>query len=200
MIYSINERYIHRGAAYYQQLGTNIGKLNRELSDSEYFNWKIMIPRDYARMESNKKVHPNDVESIDHYTIYITKQIGTVHNRRDCFVYCQFPGSDRLFKVILYMDGGVGYDKMEHKYMLRVTDELDRRIVLGFCKMYQHSLVNYCYDDYDKPNWWIQNNAAEYTCKDMPKRIKTGSEGNNYSYKDLKPYEEYTIFAGVALI
>lgn len=200
MIYSITERHVHRGASYQQQLNTNLIKLDRELDDTEYFNFKIMIPRDHARMESDKPVHPNDVENVEHYTIYITKQIGTSRNRRDCFLYCKFPGSDRLFKVILHMDGGVSYDKMEHKYMLRETDELDRRIIIGFCKLYQHMLKNYCYDYHDKPDWWILSYAAEYTHKDMPKRIKTGSMGNNFPYKDLKPYEECNIFAAVALI
>ena len=200
MIYSISERYLHRGASYYQQLAINLNKLNRDLADDEYFNWKIMIPRDHARMESDEYVHPNDVEKVEHYTIYITKQIGTARNRRDCFVYCQFPGSDRLFKVILHMDGGVSYEKMEHKYMLRVTDELDRRIVLGFCKMYHGNLTHYCYEDYPRYNYWILSNAADYTCKDMPKRIKTGSAGNNFPYRDLKPYEEHTIFTNITFI
>ena len=31
--------------------------------------------------------------------------------------------------------------------MLRLTDELDRRIILGFCKKHQWSLKDACYED-----------------------------------------------------
>ena len=200
MIYSLKEFYQHRGAVYHQNLANELIRMNNDLEDNEYFNWKILIPKAYARMESTKRLRPEEVESVEHYTIYITKQIGTVHNRRDCFLYCKFPGSDRMYRIILHMDGGVSYEKLEHKYMLRETDELDRRIVLGFCIMYQHSLKDFCYSDSRKPDWWMLSNASSYTCKMMPKRLKTGSDGNYFNYPDLKPYEENTIFRNVAMI
>ena len=195
MIYSIHEYYANRSSAYMQNVEDELRKLNNNIEDSEYFSYEIPIPRAHARMEDSSRVLP------EHYSIYITKQIGTVRNRRDCFLYCKFPSNDRLFKIILHMDGGVSYEKSEHKYMLRVTDELDRRVVLGFCKKYQGQLKNACYSDEREPNAFILNNAAEYTHEMMPVRIKSGSAGNNFRYPHLEPYEEsYNIFANVALI
>lgn len=204
MIYSLHEDFYHRGPAYNQSVGAGIKRLNHSIDDSEYFNWAVRIPRDYARMESDEKVKTNEVELVDHYKIYITKQIGTPKNRRDCFLYCQFPNSARLYKVILHMDGGISYEKSEHRYMIRETDELDRRIVLGFCKLYQGNLLTLCYSDNPNPDKWMLNNGASYRCNMVAKRIKQGSENNNYPYKNLKPYEETcninNIFSNLAFI
>ena len=193
-----NDKYEHAGFA--QMLGMSIAELNRRISDSEYFNWKLCIPKAYARMETDEQPRLDEVESVDHYEIIIFKQIGTARNRRDCFVLCKFPNTDRYFRIILHMDGGVSYVKEEHKYMLRCTDELDRRIVLGFCMMYSGNLTGYSYSSNPRPNWWMQNNALEYRAKDMPKRLKQGSKGNDFSYTDLEPYEEHTIFRNLAFI
>ena len=174
--------------------------MNNNTEDSEYFSYEIPIPRSHARMEDESRVSIKNIYDLDHYSIYITRQIGTIRNRRDCFLYCKFPSSDRLFKIILHMDGGVSYDKYEHKYMLRVTDELDRRIVLGFCKRYQGTLKMACYSDEKEPDITILNSAAEYTHKMMPLRIKSGTAGNNFKYPNLEPYEEVSIFSRVAMI
>ena len=201
MIYSIHEYYANRSSAYMRNAEDELRKLNNNTEDSEYFSYEIPIPRAHARMDNTSRVLPDQVMALEHYSIYITKQIGTVRNRRDCFLYCRFPSSDRLFKIILHMDGGVSYEKAEHKYMLRVTDELDRRIVLGFCKKYQSQLKYACYSDEREPNPFILMNAAEYTHKMMPVRIKSGSAGNNFRYPHLEPYEEsYNIFSKVVLI
>lgn len=201
MIYSIHEYYANRSSAYMRNVEDELRKLNNNTEDSEYFCYEIPIPRAHARMEDTSRVLPNEVNALEHYSIYITKQIGSVRNRRDCFLYCKFPSDDRLFKIILHMDGGVSYEKLEHKYMLRVTDELDRRIVLGFCKKYQGLLKTYCYSDEREPNMFILKYAADYTHKMMPVRIKSGSAGNNFHYPHLEPYEENcNIFANVVLI
>lgn len=201
MIYSMHEYYANKSSAYKQTIDKEIQNLNNNIEDSEYFSYEIPIPRAHARMEDDTRVLPDHVKGLDHYSIYITKQIGTIRNRRDCFLYCKFPSNDRIFKIILHMDGGVSYEKSEHKYMLRVTDELDRRIVLGFCKKYQGQLKAACYSDEREPNIFILKNAAEYTYKMMPMRIKSGSAGNNFKYPHLEPYEEsYSIFAKVAFI
>lgn len=201
MIYSIHEYYANKSSSYMGNMEDELKKLNDNTEDSEYFSYEIPIPRAHARMEDESRVLPDQVNSLEHYSIYITKQIGTVRNRRDCFLYCKFPFNDRLFKIILHMDGGVSYEKTEHKYMLRVTDELDRRIVLGFCKKYQGQLKSACYSDEKEPNIFMLKNAAEYTHKMMPVRIRSGSAGNNFKYPHLEPYEEsYSIFAKVAFI
>lgn len=201
MIYSIHEYYANKSSSYMNNVEDELRKLNNNTEDSEYFSYEIPIPIAHARMEDSSRVLPDQVNALEHYSIYITKQIGTIHNRRDCFLYCKFPSSDRLFKVILHMDGGVSYEKSEHKFMLRVTDELDRRIVLGFCKKYQGQLKMACYSDEQEPNIFLLKNAAEYTHKMMPVRVKSGSAGNNFKYPHLEPYEEsYNIFAKVAFI
>lgn len=201
MIYSIHEYYANRSSVYINNAEDRLRKINNNIEDSEYFSYEIPIPRAHARMEDKSRVLPDQVKALEHYSVYITKQIGTVRNRRDCFLYCKFPSNDRLFKIILHMDGGVSYEKSEHKYMLRVTDELDRRIVLGFCKKYQGQLKTACYSDDREPSIFILNNAAEYTHEMMPVRIKSGSAGNNFKYPHLEPYEEsYNIFNKVAFI
>ena len=201
MIYSIHEYYTNRSSSYMGNMEDELEKLNNNIDDDEYFSYEISIPRAHARMEDESRVPPDQAKAVEHYSIYITKQIGTVRNRRDCFLYCKFPSNDRLFKIILHMDGGVSYEKSEHKYMLRVTDELDRRIVLGFCKKYQGQLKTACYSNERQPNIYILKNAADYTHKMMPVRIKSGSIGNNFKYPHLEPYEEsYSIFSKVAFI
>lgn len=206
MIYKLfteNNDVYHRGPAYNQRLVSGLRRMNQDISDTDTFNWEIKIPRQYARMESDEKVKHTEVDGVDHYTIYITKQVGTPRNRRDCFLYAKFPNSNRLYKIILHMDGGVSYEKSEHRFMIRETDELDRRIVLGFCKIYQGNLVQYCYSDSSEPDLWILRNAASYRSNHTAKRIKQGSLNNNYPYRELAPYEEasgYNIFSRLAFI
>lgn len=201
MIYSIHEYYANKSSAYMRNVEDGLKRLNNNTEDIEYFSYEIPIPRAHARMEDETRVLPDHALTIEHYSIYITKQIGSIHNRRDCYIYCKFPSNDRLFKIILHTDGGVSYEKSEHKYMIRITDELDRRIVLGFCKKYQGQLKMACYSDERKANIFILKHAADYTYRMMPIRIRSGSVGNNFDYSNLKPYEEcYNIFTNVAFI
>ena len=203
MIYRLlKEDFYHRGPAYNQRLIAGINDINHATDDTDYFNWAVRIPKAYSRMESDVKVKPEEVDKVDHYTIHITKQIGSPKNRRDCFLYCKFPNSERLYKIILHMDGGVSYEKSEHRFMIRETDELDRRIVLGFCKMYQGNLLSYCYSNNGTPDKWMLRNATSYRCNHMAKRIRQGSENNSYPYHNLKPYEEANrnIFSNLAFI
>ena len=202
-LFSENNDIYHRGPAYNQRLVSGMRRINQDISDTDRFIWEIKIPREYARMESDKKVKHTDIDNVSHYTIFITKQVGTPRNRRDCFLYCRFPNSDRLYKIVLHMDGGVSYEKNEHRFMIRETDELDRRIVLGFCKIYQGNLVQYCYSDNSEPDVWILRNAASYRSSYTAKRIKQGSLNNSYPYKNLAPYEEASvnnIFSKLVLI
>lgn len=171
-------------------LNNAINKLNRDIEDSEYNVRELCIPRDHARMENNKSVPLEECKNVDHYSIYITEQVGTIRNRRDCLLLCKFPTSDRLFGVYIFMQGGVNYVKDEHKYMLRVTDELDRRIVLGFCLKYQDQLKRACYDHGPREDHYLELAAADYTHKMMPLRIKHQRGDFDPEYKDLEPYEE----------
>ena len=87
------------------------------------------------------------------------------------------------------MNGGVSFKPDEHKLLIRETDELDRRIILGFCKKHQWSLKDACYED--KEDFSIKSDALCYKASYMPKRIKQGSENRNIVYLDkLEPYEE----------
>lgn len=176
--------------------------INKDISDIDDNNtYKIMIPRAHARMETSTKPKLDELESVEHYTIYIIKQIGSIQNRRDTILFCNFPSSDRLFKVILHTDGGVSFEKYEHKYMLRVTDELDRRIILGYCMMYQVELRWLSYGD-KKPMWRDYSNALNYRADMMAKRLKHGPINTSIiKYNNLKAFEENTnIFSKVALI
>lgn len=176
--------------------------INKDISDIDDNNtYKIMIPRAHARMETSIKPKLDELESVEHYSIYIVKQIGSIQNRRDTILFCNFPSSDRLFKVILHTDGGVSFEKSEHKYMLRVTDELDRRIILGYCMMYQVELRWLSYGD-KKPMWRDYSNALNYRADMMAKRLKHGPINTSIiKYNNLKAFEENAnIFSKVVLI
>lgn len=174
-------------------LHNNINALNE--------GYELSIPMAYAREEDNVKISQEDVENIPHYELYITKQVGTVRNRRNTNIYLRLPKSKRLVNIILYMDGGVGFDPIFHKYIIRELDETDRRIILGFCSKYQEALRAACY--MDKEDKWLKMDALRYKISDMPKRIKTGPSKFDFSdlYYDLKPYEESSkIFNKLAFI
>lgn len=165
--------------------------------------FKISIPKAYARGESSKQVTLDEVEDIPHYEIYVERQVGTTRNRRDTYLYLKLPKSGMLVTIILYMDGGVGFDPKFHKYIIRELDALDRRVILGYCLYHESSLKNACYRDED--DFWnmdLIKKSLNYTASKMPKRLKTGSRGNNFTsaYTDLEPYEEFGIFSKVAII
>ena len=198
--YDIDEHIAKSNPNKQDKIINGFKNIEKDTSDIENNTYKIMIPRAYARMETNTKPRLEDLDNIDHYSIYIVKQVGSIQNRRDTILFCQFPGNDRLFKVILHTDGGASYEKSEHKYMLRITDELDRRIVLGYCMMYQVELRWLSYGD-KKPMWRDYSNALNYRADEMPKRLKHGPINTNIiKYNNLRPYEENTIFSKVVFI
>lgn len=174
--------------------------LNQRTSDSDDYIYEIPIPTSYARGESNRPIYGEEAFNVEHYSLFIFKQIGEARVKKDTIILCKFPKSDRIFSITLYYNGGVTYDKTQHKYMLRVTDELDRRIVEGFCLKYWSSLINACHEDVWKgPDKYLMYKACSYTHKDMPVRIKHGIRGNSFN-----PHYESTIdnsiFNSVALI
>ena len=165
--------------------------------------FKISIPMAYARGESSKRVSLDEVEDIPHYEIYVERQVGTSRNRRDTYLYLKLPKSGMLVTIILYMDGGVGFDPKFHKYIIRELDALDRRVILGFCLYNEYSLLTACYREEDHIwNKDLIRKGLDYKVSMMPKRLKTGSRGNDFTraYSNLEPYEEFGIFSNVAII
>ena len=170
-------------------------------------DFEILIPRDRARGVNvdYDRLDRETVEQVDHYTLYVRQQPGSRYVRKDTDVYFKLPKSNMTVRIILYMDGGVNFDPKFHKYIIRETDELDRRIILGFCKKYQNALVNASHgDDWDAEN--LKHHSLFYRATDMPKRIKTGSENRDSTdfYRKLnllQPYDENNnIFKNVRII
>lgn len=193
MIYSIRESIV----------------LDKIVSESEFEGYPILIPRAYAREETNVRTRkPEEIEKIDHYTLYITRQIGSVQTRRDSFIYVKLPQSGNYIPIILHVDGGVSFQPITKRLALREFDELDRRIILGYCRKFQSTLFWACHDAQHRNKFYLQNEAADYRASDQPKRFKLGSEGNDFSrfYKNLKPYElapvkmEQNVFGSIRFI
>ena len=188
----------------------NVDLINESvLSESELEGYKIFIPRAYAREETQVKTRkPEEIEKIDHYELYISKQIGSVQTRRDTFVYVKLPKSENYIPIILHVDGGVSFQPITRRLAFREFDELDRRIILGYCRKFQSTLVWESHNGYGRSKFYLQQEAAYYRASHQPKRFKLGSEGNDFSrfYKDLKPYElapvkmEQNVFGNLRLI
>lgn len=174
----------------------------KEVERDVLTEYKICIPKSYSRGESDKYVPVKDCEDVPHYELYIERQIGSVRNRRDTYLYLRLPESGMLVTIILYMDGGVGFDPKFHKYILRELDELDRRVILGFCLQNEGSLRWACYSNENEYKRSLELKASKYNISQMPKRLKTGSRDNDFTsmYNDLEPYEESNIFSNMKLI
>lgn len=172
------------------------------LETKPMLEYKICIPKEYAREESDEFLGSKKSCDVPHYEIYIERQIGTVRNRRDTYLYLRLPKSKMLVTIILYMDGGVGFDPKFHKYILREMDALDRRVVLGFCLKNESLLKLACYSSESAYKPALDLKAASYRASQMPKRLKTGSRGIDmtFAYSDLEPYEESSIFKDLQFI
>lgn len=171
----------------------NTAVVNEIVSESIINGYSILIPRAYAREESDVKVRKVDeISKIDHYKIYISRQIGSIQTRKDTYVYVKLPESGNYIPIILHVDGGVSFHPVNRKYALREFDDLDRRIILGYCRKFHSTLTKECHDDSKKSKFYLQTEASYYRASHQPKRFKLGSEGNNFSrfYKSLEPYEE----------
>lgn len=169
-------------------------------NDNILNEYAIRIPKEYAREESSKRVRPNEVESIPHYEIRIEHQEGTYKTHRDTYLYLKLPESGKYVNIILHPDGGASFDKKFHTWIIRELDEIDRRIILGFCIMYDSELLYACHDKNDKTKDWLERTAAEYKISDMPKRLKSGPLGYRLHTDDLLPIEEQNIFSSVVLV
>lgn len=184
--------------------------------DESNHGFSILIPRAYAREESNERIfNIEDARKVDHFELFIRRQVGTYMSRRVANVFFKLPKSGRTVSVVVYPDGtGVEFEKSLRKYVLRELDELDRRIILGFCRKHAYNIHSACFSDidnvyqYDK---WLQKSGLEYKASMQPKRIRAGGTvGGNEKIASLyKKFEEFepidecqdmSIFANVVLI
>ena len=207
MIYKVIDRDPIRGNNVQKGMFLNGLNVHNDItSDSDWSSFSIFIPKAHARLETDIKPKIDNINSVDCYEIVIFLQIGSHRNQRDTYVLCKFPKCENYFKVIIHATGGASFEKSEHRFLLRVTDELDRRIVLGFCQKYSWDLITSSYRKTTKPDYSLRNYAYHYTCKDMPTRLKSGPTGNRHPelYKNIQPYEESspirTIFDNVAFL
>lgn len=162
--------------------------------------YAVRIPRGYAREENTTWLRPEDVKNVPHYELRIERQEGSHKTRRNTYIFLKLPKSGRYVSIILYPDGGASFDPKFHTWIIRELDELDRRIVLGFCIMYDSALRGMCHTDDERSRDWIEREAATYKASDMPKRLKPGPKGNKlYPYDDLTPIEESSLFSSIQL-
>lgn len=164
--------------------------INETNNDQILNEYALRIPKAWAREETdNRPTNPEDVINIPHYELRIEKQIGSYRNRRDTYVYFKLPKSGTYISILIHPDRGVSFDKRFHTALIRETDELDRRIILGFCKMNDESLKRASYEDYEDEH--LKSRALCYKASDMPKRIKQGPYSWTLFAEPLKPYEEF---------
>ena len=157
----------------------------------------LRIPKAYARCETDKRDYNYDsVDKIPSYELYVEPQIGDVRNNSDTYIYLKLPKSGKMISIIIYKDGGVNFDKRFHKYALREMDELDRRIVLGFCKRNQDMLRHACYEANEESRIWLQGEAMRYRSTMQPKRLKLGRDGSVLTHL----YNESSIFKNVNMM
>lgn len=167
----------------------------------------IYIPRSHARMETTVKPNIDHIPENDRYEFYIFRQIGSPVARRDTYVLYKLP-SGRKIAIRLFMDGGADWVKEDRKFMLRETDELDRRIILGFCYRHQVTICDLSRMDFNKPSSskrWLEYEALDFTYKMVPKRLKKGSFGNDYTdeYRAMgaiDPWDESSLFDDVKFL
>lgn len=133
----------------------NAQNIINETTESELTGYSILIPKAYAREENNDRIrNVDDIKKMDHYELVVTRQIGSVQVRRNTYIYLKL--SSRYVPIVLFMDGGVDFDKMHRKYVLREMDEIDRRVVLGFCRKFQSALFAACHrDEEESDKYWL---------------------------------------------
>lgn len=198
--YNKNTTSILESYVFPYQLDREISSLSNRLEDRSINFHKICIPRDNARMETNRKFYRlEDVENIPHYEIYLLTQPSNSRFLEETLVYFKFPNSKKFYTVLIHKDYTVSFNKHEHKFILRESDDLDRRIILGFCKMYAGNIGSACKnmnDAYNNTDFkWLQKEAMNYNASMQPKRIKAGCYTNRNT-----TYIENNIFSNLLLI
>ena len=77
--YDIDEHIVKSNPNKQDDIIKGLKTINKDISDIDDNNtYKIMIPRAYARMEISTKPKLDELESVEHYSIYIVKQIGSI--------------------------------------------------------------------------------------------------------------------------
>lgn len=167
----------------------------------------LYIPKAHARMETIVKPKIDCIPEDDRYEFYVFRQTGSSTVRRDTYVLYRLP-SDRKVAIRIYMDGGVDWVKEDRKFALRETDEIDRRIILGFCYKYQNYLFDLSHTDFDKLSSGkrkLEYNALDFVYTMVPKRIKKGSLCNDFTdeYRSIHAidlWDESSLFNDVKFL
>lgn len=169
--------------------------IHEATSDKDiFFKYALYIPKQYARGEVKEYPSREELESgkMPRYELYVTDQVGSTYCRRNTYIYLKLP-SGKMVAIILYPDYGVGFEPRDRKYILREYDQLDRRIILGFCRYCQSQLREACHGEADRKEWWLKMEARCYNSKKQPKRIKQGRESNFDAFYakhvGLEPYD-----------
>lgn len=150
--------------------------------EAKNVDFTIRIPKSYAREESTDHVNVKDLDKVDCYELYVTKQSYMV--TKDKNIYFKLPKSGTMIAIVLRGDGTVDFNP--RLLALRELDKLDRDILLGFCCKYFHSLMNVCNEDstYTDRNW-ILLYASNFKRSDVNKRINNHSTRMYYDgYED----------------
>lgn len=135
----------------------------------------LRIPRECARNNIYCFDRIEDLSYIECYEIYIFNQVGdALLTKKDTYLLLELP-SGRIVNILLYHDEGVDFDPAQRKYILKEYDDIDRRIILGFCIRYKNSLK--CLSHYDTLflfNITIKIRARNFNSKqisiDLPKK------------------------------
>ena len=154
----------------------------------------IQIPRQYARENEHFNSYEVNINDIECYRLYLFKQ-GNKYadvDAHNTYVILELP-SGRKVNIIMYKNGGIEFEPMHRKYVLREYDALDRRIILGFCLSYQNAIKNVSNNEKDINNNditdSIRSRASLFKENELNKRLKIG---------EVK--KEHGIFSEVVLV
>lgn len=192
-------------------------KINTILYDNENIKTRtIRIPREYAR---NNTPYPCTYETLEKnnvecYELILFSQVGDPFiTKKPTYILLKLPESEKnnskkYAKIIMNHDGRVEFEPSERRYVLRVYDELDRRIILGFCTKYRDDLEIISHSNIDEDielPTSIDIHAKYYTADKMPKRLKTNRMGNrDITYIGIPTpsnlYKESSIFSRVKFL
>lgn len=130
----------------------------------------LRIPRQHARTNTPYEKGFEGLDDVECYRLHIFSQVGDPYNtRRDTYIILELP-SGLMVPIILYWNGGVDFDPEGRKYINREYDELDRRIIRGFCIRYRNSLIYASsYEDTSALfNILIKKKAKEFNIREIP--------------------------------
>lgn len=183
MIYSIKTPNIIN-EYYHNEIVYNNKKIDAELQaryvkdkDNSLYIGSLYIPRAYAREET--KIAPKDASLVDHYEIALIRQTND-SEKTSTYVFARLPKTGEFVAVELFKFGqGADFLKRDHAKILRGTyDELDRRIILGFCIANAKSLILNSHIVENDIVMWLRPEAKFYKASDQPKRLKKGYREN----------------------